>query len=166
MTEREKMIEIVLDTEITGIKLRNITGGISTANAIADAFIAANIGDVKERKFEADHYWRMWQGSLVELERAEHRAEVAEKERDEWKERAERMHKESLKYKQRVSDYKHSEDTMRNQIECAMGMASEMEHAKRTLEILYMSGVITEEAIRDAEKQAKLEIEEEEADDR
>lgn len=77
MTDREKMIEIVLDTEITGIKLRNITGGISTANAIADAFIAANIGDMKERKFEADHYWRMWQGSLVELERAERRADVA-----------------------------------------------------------------------------------------
>lgn len=45
MTEREKMIEIVLDTEITGIKIRNITGGISTANAIADALIAAGIGD-------------------------------------------------------------------------------------------------------------------------
>ena len=43
-----------------------------------DALIAAGIGDVKERKFEADHYWSMWQGSLVELERAEHRAEVAE----------------------------------------------------------------------------------------
>lgn len=47
MTEREKMIEIVLDTEITGIKLRNITGGISTANAIADALIAAGYGDVQ-----------------------------------------------------------------------------------------------------------------------
>lgn len=46
---------------------------------IADALIAAWIGDVKEAKFESDHYWRMWQGALVELERAEHRAEVAEK---------------------------------------------------------------------------------------
>lgn len=46
---------------------------------IAEALIAAGIGDVKEEKFESDHYWRMWQGSLVELERAEHRAEVAEK---------------------------------------------------------------------------------------
>lgn len=44
-----------------------------------DALIAAGIGDVRERKFEADHYWSMWQGSLVELERAEHRAEVAER---------------------------------------------------------------------------------------
>lgn len=34
---------------------------------------------MKEEKFESDHYWRMWQGSLVELERAEHRAEVAER---------------------------------------------------------------------------------------
>lgn len=47
MTEREKIVEIVLDTEITGIKLRNITGGISTANAIADALIEAGYGDVK-----------------------------------------------------------------------------------------------------------------------
>ena len=44
-----------------------------------DAIIAAGIGDVKESKFESDHYWSMWQGALVELERAEHRAEVAEK---------------------------------------------------------------------------------------
>ena len=50
-----------------------------TAGRLADALIAAGIGDVKEAKFESDHYWRMWQGSLVELERAEHRAEVAEK---------------------------------------------------------------------------------------
>lgn len=45
----------------------------------ADALIAAGIGDVKEAKFEADHYWRMWQGALEELERAEHRAEAAER---------------------------------------------------------------------------------------
>lgn len=42
MTEREKIIEIVLNADITGIKIRNITGGISTAKAIADALIAAN----------------------------------------------------------------------------------------------------------------------------
>lgn len=48
------------------------------AEYVADALIAAGIGDVKEAKFEADHYWNMWQGALVELERAEHRAEVAE----------------------------------------------------------------------------------------
>lgn len=179
MTEREKMIEIALDTEITGIKLRNITGGISTANAIADALIGAGYGDkedwreyYKQAHDVAQRAFRVWDETFVKLweaetqrEEAEHRAEVAEKERDEWKERAERMHKEALKYKQRVSDSKHSEDTMRNQIECAMGMVSEMEHAKRTLEILYMSGAITEEALRDAVKQAKLEIEEEEADD-
>lgn len=49
------------------------------AEAFADALIATGLGDVKEAKFEADHYWNMWQGALVELERAEHRAEVAEK---------------------------------------------------------------------------------------
>lgn len=46
---------------------------------IADALIAAGIGDVKEEKFEADHYWNMWQGALVELERAERRAKIAER---------------------------------------------------------------------------------------
>lgn len=54
MTEREKIVEIVLDTEITGIKLRNITGGISTANAIADALIGAGYGDMTEWKERAD----------------------------------------------------------------------------------------------------------------
>lgn len=54
MTEREKMIEIALDTEITGIKLRNITGGISTANAIADALIGAGYGDVTKWKERAE----------------------------------------------------------------------------------------------------------------
>lgn len=84
----------------------------------------------------------------------------------EWKERAERMHKEALKQKQLISDSKHSEDTLRNQLKCALDMVSRMEHAKRTLEILYMSGAITEEALRDAVKQAKREIEEENDDDR
>ena len=46
---------------------------------VADALIAAGIGDVKEEKFEADHYWNMWQGALVELERAERRVKVAER---------------------------------------------------------------------------------------
>lgn len=98
---------------------------------IADALIAANIGDVTE-----------------------------------WKERAERMHKEALKQKQLVSDSKHREEALRNQLKCAMDMVSGMEHAKRTLEIMYVSGVITEEALREAVKQAKLEIEEENDDDR
>lgn len=61
---------------------------------IADALIAAGIGDVKETKFESDHYWRMWQGALVELERAEHRAEVAEK-----------IAKEACLSKQELKDY-------------------------------------------------------------
>lgn len=58
MTDRDKIIEIVLDADITGIKIRDVIGGMSTANTIADALIAAGIGDVKE---------------------AERRAEVAEK---------------------------------------------------------------------------------------
>lgn len=69
MTEREKIIEIIAP----------FVSAYGEDEAIADALIEAGYGDVKERKFEADHYWRMWQGSLVELERAEHRAEVAER---------------------------------------------------------------------------------------
>ena len=41
--------------------------------------IAAGIGDVRQSKFESDHFWRMWQGALVELERAKHREEVLKK---------------------------------------------------------------------------------------
>ena len=134
MTEREKIVEVLRDNieyELRDYPDDNYTEVVIDYEAIADALIGANIGDVTE-----------------------------------WKERAERMHKEALKQKQRVSDSKHSEEALRNQIECAMDMVSEMEHAKRTLKILYMSGAITEEAFRDAVKQAKLEIEEEEADDR
>ena len=76
---KKKIVEFVLNSEITGIQIRAITGGYSMANNIADALIAAGVGDVKEEKFEADHYWNMWQGALVELERAERRAEVAER---------------------------------------------------------------------------------------
>ena len=69
MTDREKIIEIIAP----------FISAYGEDEAIADALIAANIGDVKEAKFECDHYWRMWQGALVELERAERRAEIAER---------------------------------------------------------------------------------------
>lgn len=45
MTDRDKIIEIVFDADITGIKIRDIIGGMSTANIIADALVAAGIGD-------------------------------------------------------------------------------------------------------------------------
>lgn len=191
MTEREKMIKVLRDNieyELRDYPNDHYVGVTFNYGDIVDALIAANIGDVTEWKEKVECAKRILQiptlpngttdlsyfeykgeriQDIVRLrDEYKHRAEVAEKERDEWKERAERMHKEALKQKERVSDYKHSEDTMRNQIECAMGMASEMEHVKRAFEILYMSGAITEEALRGAVKQAKLEIEEEEADDR
>ena len=84
MTEREKMIEIVLDTEITGIKLRNITGGISTANAIADALIEAGIGDIsKHRLFISKD------GTVCKQLYSGEEVEQIAKERDEYKHRAE-----------------------------------------------------------------------------
>ena len=84
MTERElrekivKVLEEYRDWFIEEDYKRDIAKIDYTG--IADALISAGFGDVKEAKFECDHYWRMWQGALVELERAEHRAEVAERE--------------------------------------------------------------------------------------
>lgn len=97
MTEREKMIEIVLDTEITGIKLRNITGGMSTANAIADALIAANIGDVTEWKERVECAKRILQiptlpNGTTDLSYFEYKGERIQdiaRQRDEYKHRAE-----------------------------------------------------------------------------
>lgn len=54
MNERDKIIEIVLNTEITGISLQNIIGGSSLAIDIADALIANGIGDVAEWKRSAE----------------------------------------------------------------------------------------------------------------
>ncbi len=45
---------------------------------MADALIAANIGDVRELNFEADHYYRMWQGALEELEYEKRHRKIAE----------------------------------------------------------------------------------------
>lgn len=42
---KKKIVEVVLNSEITGIQIRAITGGYSMANNIADALIAAGIGD-------------------------------------------------------------------------------------------------------------------------
>ena len=53
---KKKIVEVVLKSEITGIQIRAITGGYSMANSIADALIAAGIGDVKEAKKEVE-YW-------------------------------------------------------------------------------------------------------------
>lgn len=131
MNEREKIIKIIEKNGTYNGRSFSFDYYVIQPDDIADALLAANIGDVTE-----------------------------------WKERAERMHKEALKQKQLVSDSKHSEAALRNQLNCALDMASGMEYAKRTLEILYMSGVISEEALGEAVKQAKLEIEEENEDDR
>ena len=51
---KEKIIGIVLDVPITGIKIREILGGEAFANNIAEALIAAGIGDVSEYKHRAE----------------------------------------------------------------------------------------------------------------
>ena len=50
---KKKIVEVVLNSEITGIQIRAITGGYSMANNIADALIAAGIGDVEESENKA-----------------------------------------------------------------------------------------------------------------
>ena len=51
---KEKIIGIVLDVPITGIKIRAIIRGEAFANNIAEALIAAGIGDVNEYKHRAE----------------------------------------------------------------------------------------------------------------
>ena len=75
---KKKMVEIIINAIWKDAQADYDSTDESEARTIADALIAAGIGDVKETKFESDHYWRMWQGALVELERAEHRAEVSQ----------------------------------------------------------------------------------------
>ena len=75
----EELKKKIVNTVATAIIKADELPFVETAEYIADALIAAGIGDVKEVKFEGDHYWSMWQGALVELERAEHRALVAER---------------------------------------------------------------------------------------
>lgn len=67
MTEREKIIESVLDADITGIKIRNVVGGMSTANAIADALIAAGIGDTTNLIVENEALQRALLTTCVKL---------------------------------------------------------------------------------------------------
>lgn len=57
MTEqelRDKIIGIVSDVSITGIKIREILGGEATANVIANALISEGIGDVSEWNHRAE----------------------------------------------------------------------------------------------------------------
>ena len=76
---KKKIVEVVLNSEITGIQIRAITGGYSMANNIADALIAAGIGDVKEAELErkayeiASNQYRIW------FEEQKDRAERAER---------------------------------------------------------------------------------------
>lgn len=174
MTDREKIIKIIEKNGTYNGRSFSFDYYVVQPDDIADALIAAGIGDVTEWKEKVECAKRILQiptlpNGTTDLSCFEYKGERIQdiaRQRDEWKERAERMHKEALKQKQRVSESKYSEDALRNQIECAMDMVSEMGHAKRTLEILYMSGAVAEEAFRDAVKQAKREIEEENEDDR
>lgn len=73
MTEKDKIANILNSTEISHELSKD------DIYKFANALIAAGIGDVKEAKAETMHYWNTRQEVLDELERAEHRAEVAER---------------------------------------------------------------------------------------
>ena len=92
---KKKIIEIVLDTEITGIKVRNITGGISMAKAIADALIAAGIGDVSEykEKLKLHRVFVRKDGGDVKVLYGNKEVDEIVKEREEYKHRAEKEEK-------------------------------------------------------------------------
>ena len=51
---KKKIVEVVLNSEITGIQIRAITGGYSMANNIADALIAAGVkfDPIPEREYQ------------------------------------------------------------------------------------------------------------------
>ena len=85
---KKKIVEVVLNSEITGIQIRAITGGYSMANSIADALIAAGIGDVRKRPIDPtyEEYATQVHNLAIEeqkqrarAEEAEQRAEIAER---------------------------------------------------------------------------------------
>ena len=63
---KKKIVEVVLNSEITGIQIRAITGGYSMANNIADALIEAGIGDVKETEHRAEKVEKAFRNFLAE----------------------------------------------------------------------------------------------------
>lgn len=82
MTEQElhEKLTDILQMKLQELPLKPL--GIiykEAAEYLAVALSSAGIGDVRQSKFESDHFWRMWQGALVELERAKHREEVLKK---------------------------------------------------------------------------------------
>lgn len=90
MTEqelREKIVKIALNTSWTDMFGDHYSIGESAANAIADALIAARIGDVKDVEAEANRYemlYKLQNRDMALAERrahdVEHRAQVAENE--------------------------------------------------------------------------------------
>lgn len=82
MTEqelREKIVKIALNTSWTDMFGDHYSIGESAANAIADALIAAGIGDVKEAERKAFVYSAEITHLDNKLKETEHRAEVAER---------------------------------------------------------------------------------------
>ena len=75
---KKKIVEVVLNSEITGIQIRAITGGYSMANNIADAIIAAGIGDVKDVEAEANRYEMLYKLQNRDMALAERRAHDVE----------------------------------------------------------------------------------------
>ena len=95
MTEREKIIKIVLNAEVTGIALKDVIGGETTAKKLADALIENGIGDITEWK---EKYARLEKSDTSkenctieqhnEIHYLRDKLKQTQKECDEWKARA------------------------------------------------------------------------------
>ena len=98
---KKKIVEVVLNSEITGIQIRAITGGYSMANNIADALIAAGIGDLKEHRIFAGK-----DGSIKQLysgEEVEKMAKERKELKDELRSKVEYIHEQD----EVIKEYKH-----------------------------------------------------------
>ena len=96
MTEqelREKIVKIALNTSWTDMFGDHYSIGESAANAIADALIAAGIGDLKEHRIFAGK-----DGSIKQLYSDEEVEDIA-RQRDEYKHRAQVAENELKLYK-------------------------------------------------------------------
>ena len=78
---KKKIADIVLGVEWTGClgNTYHISGGMSVANAIADALSAAGIGDVKELQLDKKAYEAASNHYRILFEEQQRRAEVAER---------------------------------------------------------------------------------------
>ena len=121
MTEREKIIEILKQTSDLW-KEEESHGYITSVDIgeIADALIAAGIGDVTAYKAEAEYWEKIckFEGDEYHttIKNAAEHARHLMQERDEWKERAEKEKTEKNKWKCTANDWKQRFESREKQL--------------------------------------------------